>query len=133
MRYQKIKCQINQVIIVISYCLSVCDHHLLRKDIPDPDSGIPGGDEGSDDGDKETDKVSPFMCTPFNSDKFEKQILYSCEFDRGFDTEYWENPKDDKFATWTFFPENVETRDGKLELKIKYYKHKRGYGGKPQN
>lgn len=66
------------------------------------------------------------MCTPYNSDKFEKQILYSCEFDRGFDTEYWENPKDDKFATWTFFPENVETRDGKLELKIKYYKHKRG-------
>ena len=97
-----------------------------EKDIPDPDSGIPGGDEGSDDGDKETDKVSPFMCTPYNSDKFEKQILYSCEFDRGFDTEYWENPKDDKFATWTFFPENVETRDGKLELKIKYYKHKRG-------
>ena len=34
-----------------------------EKDIPDPDSGIPGGDEGSDDGDKETDKVSPFMCT----------------------------------------------------------------------
>ena len=87
-----------------------------EKDIPDPDSGIPGGDEGSDDGDKETDKVSPFMCTPYNSDKFEKQILYSCEFDHGFDTEYWENPKDDKFATWTFLPENVETGDGKLEL-----------------
>ena len=46
-----------------------------EKDIPDPDSGIPGGDEGSDDGDKETDKVSPFMCTPYNSDKFEKQIV----------------------------------------------------------
>ena len=46
-----------------------------EKDIPDPDSGIPGGDEGSDDGDKETDKVSPFMCTPYNSDKFIRASL----------------------------------------------------------
>lgn len=97
-----------------------------EKEIPDPDPDIGGGNGDSGNDNSGTGKVSPFMCTPYNSDKFEKQVLYSCEFDNGFDTDFWENPKDEKFATWTFLPENVETVDGKLELKIKYDKHTRG-------
>lgn len=67
-------------------------------------------------------QANPYFSTPYNSEVFLKGKL-SCEFDSGFDTGLWENPMDDKFATWTFLPENVETGDGKLKLKIMYDEH----------
>lgn len=86
---------------------------------------LDNGDESSNPGGNDTD-TSLFLRTPYNSDEFEKQALFSCEFHNGFDPEFWENPRDDKFATWTFKPENSYTADGKLNLKIKYDPHKRG-------